>query len=311
MTRSNLEWAKKFRRHPLAAHVYRQTQGRGRRICNTPEDVLGDRMLLLADYLWQEHTYPGEMKMPAAEKRSERLLNRALAALVAPPYLWPTEIMAAVAELPLPRHVISPRILPVPRSWHTFAPDLRMAVLNNPTWLAGHEYQIGACLVEDAGKEFVVTVFIRFYDKGELRLAVDAKRFEYGMRYPDDFEGDASAGEGKSDVELVLSMFAFLNSPYIPKYSRAPNRAARRQLGLGSAEATPEVTFVILRRPAARRASDEPSGTVDWKHRWVVGGHYRAQWYPSEQAHRVIWIAPYMKGPEDAPLIEHVYKVAR
>jgi len=27
------------------------------------------------------------------------------------------------------------------------------------------------------------------------------------------------------------------------------------------------------------------------------------QWYPSEQIHRQIWISPYVKGPEDKPLI--------
>jgi hypothetical protein len=42
-----------------------------------------------------------------------------------------------------------------------------------------------------------------------------------------------------------------------------------------------------------------------------VNGHVRAQWYPSEQAHRLIWIAPYLKGPEDAPMLTHAYKVAR
>lgn len=43
-------------------------------------------------------------------------------------------------------------------------------------------------------------------------------------------------------------------------------------------------------------------------HRWTVRGHWRRQWYPSENAHKVIWIAEHESGPADLPLIdvEHV-----
>ena len=48
-----------------------------------------------------------------------------------------------------------------------------------------------------------------------------------------------------------------------------------------------------------------------YRHRWLVLGHFRNQWYRSEQTHKVIWIAPYVKGPDDAPLKPTVYKVSR
>jgi hypothetical protein len=35
----------------------------------------------------------------------------------------------------------------------------------------------------------------------------------------------------------------------------------------------------------------------------VVRGHWRNQWYPSLNARRPLWIAPYLKGPDDAPLL--------
>jgi hypothetical protein len=106
---------------------------------------------------------------------------------------------------------------------------------------------------------------------------------------------------------------AFLNSPYIPKTVRRLLRAERREIArYKAADLGEEITFVTLRRPEPRRhGKEEELAGVDWKHRWIVSGHYRAQWYPSEAAHHVIWIAPYMKGPEDAPLIEHAYRVAR
>lgn len=43
-----------------------------------------------------------------------------------------------------------------------------------------------------------------------------------------------------------------------------------------------------------RRAAD---------HRWVVRGHWRRQWYPSDQAHRVIWIEEHESGATDHPLL--------
>jgi hypothetical protein len=37
--------------------------------------------------------------------------------------------------------------------------------------------------------------------------------------------------------------------------------------------------------------------------RWVVRMHKVRQWYPSEQCHKVIYCRPYLKGPEDKPLL--------
>ena len=40
-----------------------------------------------------------------------------------------------------------------------------------------------------------------------------------------------------------------------------------------------------------------------WNHRWVVRMHKVRQWYPSEQRHNMIYRGPYVKGPEDKPLL--------
>lgn len=62
-----------------------------------------------------------------------------------------------------------------------------------------------------------------------------------------------------------------------------------------------EVTVIKLRRP--RNAPTESEHQVEWTHRWVVESFWRNQWYPSLGLHRQIWIAPYVKGPADLPLI--------
>lgn len=70
------------------------------------------------------------------------------------------------------------------------------------------------------------------------------------------------------------------------------------------------LTLIRLRR----RARGVDQGTsFEYSHRFVVRGHWRRQWYPSEQRHRSIYIRPFIKGPDDAPLLarEHVIGVVR
>ena len=61
-----------------------------------------------------------------------------------------------------------------------------------------------------------------------------------------------------------------------------------------------------LRKGAAReRSSDkesDPATAIDWSCQWWVGAHVRQQWYPSLQEHLPVYIAPFLKGPEDKPI---------
>ena len=74
--------------------------------------------------------------------------------------------------------------------------------------------------------------------------------------------------------------------------------AARRAKRAGHPER--EVTVITLRR---LKQAAESNREVEWSHRWLVRGHWKNQWYPSIQRHRRIWIAPFIKGPEDKELI--------
>lgn len=141
------------------------------------------------------------------------------------------------------------------------------------------------------------------------RPGIWAFGYEYGMRFPDDLPEDML----QAPSQQLLSLLAFLNSPYIPKRHERPTRAERREQQRESEPTDEQVTFIDLRTTPTTTTTESDGTTteVGWKHRWIVRGHNRAQWYPSEQAHHLIYIAPYMKGPEDAPLLEHVYRVKR
>lgn len=78
-----------------------------------------------------------------------------------------------------------------------------------------------------------------------------------------------------------------------------PSRPVRRRLERAKVDAR-RITVIALRRPSSPGTGEHR--TVEWSHRWLVAGHWRKQWYPSIGTHRQIWISPYVKGPEEAPL---------
>lgn len=80
-----------------------------------------------------------------------------------------------------------------------------------------------------------------------------------------------------------------------------PERRRTQHAGLPERD----VRVIRLRRgvTATRDAEEPADGGRAWRHRWVVRGHWRNQWYPSLGDHRPKWIAPYLKGPTDAPLL--------
>lgn len=85
-------------------------------------------------------------------------------------------------------------------------------------------------------------------------------------------------------------------------HQERPHRAARREaLRAGMPER--EIVVVRLRRESHDGEPSEHEGEARYSHRFIVSGHWRNQWYPASQVHRQIWISPYVKGPEDGPLM--------
>jgi hypothetical protein len=83
--------------------------------------------------------------------------------------------------------------------------------------------------------------------------------------------------------------------------TRAPKPFRRRWERL-KLDARP-VTVIRLRRPHEEPDDDHMPRPVDWRHRWIVSGHWRQQWYPSLSLHRQIWVSGYVKGPPDKELV--------
>ena len=102
--------------------------------------------------------------------------------------------------------------------------------------------------------------------------------------------------------KLPLCIFALMKQTLVKTVPERPDRAARRRLKKAKSPlATKTVKVVKLRRIVHREASDGDGQPVDWSHRWVVNGHWRQQ--PTNDGPKRIWIMPFVKGPEDKPLV--------
>jgi hypothetical protein len=150
---------------------------------------------------------------------------------------------------------------------------------------------------------------VSYHDTRTTMLMINFMR--YGGVWPNDYNNDPELG-------LLLKRCAFLTSPFVVTARQRMTHTARRQLERDhgvtrEAVNEPQAHVVTLRRlkfKAAQKLAGEPKD-VEWKHHWWVSSFYRAQWYPSEKAHKVIWIAPHLKGDLSKPLLEKVYAVTR
>lgn len=69
---------------------------------------------------------------------------------------------------------------------------------------------------------------------------------------------------------------------------------------------TPPVAVIDLRRSVAQGLADVAEAERTYQHRWIVRGHWRNQACgPGRAERRRTYIAPYVKGPEGAPLLQH------
>jgi hypothetical protein len=97
------------------------------------------------------------------------------------------------------------------------------------------------------------------------------------------------------------------------KFEVQPDRALRRRLERDKLT-NQYVTFITLRKTKPREKEEgEEDAHREYSHRWLVDGHWRNQYYASENTHRAIYIVGYVKGPADKPLIikEKVYSWTR
>lgn len=135
-------------------------------------------------------------------------------------------------------------------------------------------------------------------------LAVHLGTFiPFGDRWDDQFD--------RIGLRFAVTLLTLMGQPIAEIDERNAPREIRRRMEREGEDVSP-VSVLTLRRP--RHESEPPDGySKEWSHRWVVGSHWRRQWYPSIQRHRSILINAYVKGPDDKPLVikDRVYRWVR
>lgn len=122
--------------------------------------------------------------------------------------------------------------------------------------------------------------------------------------------GRATPPEAEIAMErTILAARLLMGQTIVRSEPLAPPRATRRRIARDQADLNPGVRYIDLRRARtapADTAADDTGGAGprrEYRHRWVVRGHWRNQYYPSREDHRPIWIAPHLAGPDDKPLL--------
>lgn len=121
-------------------------------------------------------------------------------------------------------------------------------------------------------------------DVDPLEYAVSQERFELELR------------------TLAAGIIHFIAQKVVVLNPRRLDRAAQRRMP--EWKDIPILDVVLLRRKhyPAREEGSEEHEPVDWACRWVVSGHWRQQFYPSEGRHKPKFIPPYVKGPDSKPV---------
>jgi len=118
-------------------------------------------------------------------------------------------------------------------------------------------------------------------------------------------------------VSVFLKVFFLLIQQKVPRVeTQQADRHLRRRIERTAPKGpVPEVLVITLRRESEHGAIEPETDPVPgrWSHRWIVGGFWRNQYHPSKHCHIRRWINPYVKGPEDKPLIikDKVYRWER
>ena len=248
--------------------------------------------------------------IPPDLKWKERSLTYEMAAKASQLYLWSNECRTKAAQMPdLPRHVVSPTVMPYPFMFFSFetCDIVRPSEEDAPRFgLEPGKYETNHILL--IGMPDGLLCFSDLSRDG--RSAFIGTPIHFGAIYPDDLPSE----DARMTVGVILKMLAFLNLKLVDSKKEKMERAERRRIaraGFDETESEQEIAVVTLRALERKAHASKENEEVDWKHHWWVRGHWRAQWHPSEKAHHIMWIDPHMKGDLGKPLLEKMYHVKR
>lgn len=105
----------------------------------------------------------------------------------------------------------------------------------------------------------------------------------------------------------ILATWLLMGQTLVRSQQFTAPRASRRRITRDDPHLDPTVRYFDLRRARTETREDADDelrdSTRQYRHRWIVRGHWRSQFYPRRGDHRPIWIDPHFAGPADKPLL--------
>lgn len=116
--------------------------------------------------------------------------------------------------------------------------------------------------------------------------------------------GDRSPGYAESAIIMrwIYALARFMAQRILTTERRIADRHTRKRIARLGVD-VPSIDVIRLRQKITSYKDNESTEGRDWKHRWMVRGHWTPQWYPSLGVHKKIWIEPYVKGPIGKPFL--------
>ena len=247
-------------------------------------------------------------------------------------FLFRDEVLKTALSMPLPKHTISTELLPIDMMFWVFEMPVPITIESadekeqesiqrlsdvisdngsSMTWVGpdGKEYPSNTALVD--------WVLIWAGDK-KIHVTMSMRGVSNTINLQLLYEDGDVYESGAGDIpRLIFSIMAFINTPMVHKAKEDNPRRIRRQFDRldkksGSANNTNETSVVYLRR-ATEKTNGKNDGAEKTKRdfQWWVSGHYRSQWYSTSQTHKLIWIAPHLKGEKGMPVRDVTYMVVR
>lgn len=107
------------------------------------------------------------------------------------------------------------------------------------------------------------------------------------------------------ELRYFGALVAFMGQELFPTQRERLPRDSRKRLeraGYYPGSDVNEPRVIYLRRVTQRPEGDPGDRHIEYTQRFWVTGHWRNQWYPSEDRHKPKWIPSYIKGPDGLPI---------
>jgi len=131
-----------------------------------------------------------------------------------------------------------------------------------------------------------------------IREFEDAARTSTGGHYIEGRDADQM-----HEIRWVYAALHLMAQRLAVTVQHATDRVTRRRAERDGMTPPPFVHAITLRRlQQAREQAGAAVGGREWNWQWLVGGHWRNQWFPASGTHRPVFIDSYIKGPGDKPL---------